>query len=36
MGMSWETLQQHNIPEWFKDVKFGIYCTSWCVLCAGL
>ncbi|TGV04200.1 alpha-L-fucosidase [Flavivirga rizhaonensis] len=23
--MSWETLQQHNIPEWFKDAKFGIY-----------
>lgn len=23
--MSWETLSQHEVPEWFKDAKFGIY-----------
>jgi len=21
----WESLQQHPVPEWFKDAKFGIY-----------
>lgn len=21
----WETLQQHTIPDWFHDAKFGIY-----------
>jgi alpha-L-fucosidase len=23
--MSWESLEQHEIPEWYKDAKFGIY-----------
>ena len=23
--MTWETLEQHEVPEWFKDGKFGIY-----------
>lgn len=23
--LSWEVLQNHEIPEWFKDAKFGIY-----------
>ena len=23
--LSWEVLQSHEIPEWFKDAKFGIY-----------
>ena len=23
---SWESLQQFETPEWFKDAKFGIYC----------
>ncbi|MDO6761255.1 alpha-L-fucosidase [Tamlana sp. 2_MG-2023] len=22
----WESLKQHNTPEWFLDAKFGIYC----------
>ncbi|ADE53532.1 alpha-L-fucosidase [Coraliomargarita akajimensis] len=22
---SWESLQQYNCPEWFRDAKFGIY-----------
>ncbi|WBU89853.1 alpha-L-fucosidase [Cellulophaga omnivescoria] len=21
----WESLQQYNVPEWYKDLKFGIY-----------
>jgi alpha-L-fucosidase len=25
---SWNSLQNHNIPEWFKNSKFGIY-THW-------
>lgn len=24
-GMDWETLQNHEIPDWFQDAKFGIY-----------
>lgn len=23
---NWESLQQYNVPEWFLDAKFGIYC----------
>lgn len=23
--MTWESLQQHQDPEWFRDAKFGIY-----------
>jgi alpha-L-fucosidase len=23
--MSWEALSQHEVPDWFKDAKFGIY-----------
>ncbi|NMH88386.1 alpha-L-fucosidase [Flavivirga algicola] len=23
--LSWEVLSQHEVPEWFKDAKFGIY-----------
>ena len=23
---SWESLQQHQTPDWFLDAKFGIYC----------
>ena len=22
---TWESLSQHEVPEWFKDAKFGIY-----------
>ena len=22
---SWESLKSHQIPEWFRDAKFGIY-----------
>jgi alpha-L-fucosidase len=28
----WEALQQHPIPEWFKDAKLGIY-AHWGVYC---
>ena len=21
----WESLQQYEVPEWYKDLKFGIY-----------
>jgi alpha-L-fucosidase len=23
---TWESLKQHDTPQWFKDAKFGIYC----------
>lgn len=23
---TWQSLKQHQTPEWFKDAKFGIYC----------
>ena len=29
---TWESLKQHDIPQWLKDAKFGIY-THWGVYC---
>jgi alpha-L-fucosidase len=28
----WETLRNHDVPQWFKDAKFGIF-IGWGVLC---
>jgi alpha-L-fucosidase len=30
---AWESLSQHQTPQWLKDAKFGIY-THWGVYCA--
>ena len=29
---AWESLKQHNTPQWLKDAKFGIY-THWGIYC---
>ncbi len=29
---TWESLAQHQVPDWFKDAKFGIY-AHWGVYC---
>ena len=31
---SWESLEKHNVPEWYKNAKFGIFC-HWGIQCAA-
>ena len=31
---SWESLEKHNVPEWYENAKFGIFC-HWGIQCAA-
>ena len=33
--LTWESLQQYECPEWFRDAKFGIWSTGACRVPAG-
>ncbi|GAL80674.1 hypothetical protein JCM19274_1300 [Algibacter lectus] len=32
----WESLQKYEVPEWYKDLKFGIYFHWGTIFCTGI